>query len=288
MMTRWTRSKKQEGQEGQEGLDIIREFNKLMKSSITGPNCIDPALCNADCCHIHIDIPKFLAEYYLNKGLATKDCFIRGDVFSFALAVTRSNAKCVFYDKDLNGCSLHSSGMKPPQCWIYPTGFSNEPGEEKRFAPDGSITCKKAGGWKVTDLESAKKAELIFKRYVEICISEFIDQNSEDNISNRLKKMFDSLSERIRSGEKLPPNKIAGIVDKWDTFDFLQAEGFSFSMKKFCKANPDCKQEFMECSGLCMQILPILFSKIEQLLDNFIKKNGPKREYSFFELNATD
>jgi hypothetical protein len=47
--------------------------------------------------------------------------------------------------------------MKPPQCWIYPTGFNNEIGEEKQFSDDGTIKCKRASGWWVIDIEKKQK-----------------------------------------------------------------------------------------------------------------------------------
>jgi hypothetical protein len=54
-----------------------------MASAIQGPNCIDEKICHGDCCHIHIDIPRILANYYIEHNLAIKENFIRGEIFSF-------------------------------------------------------------------------------------------------------------------------------------------------------------------------------------------------------------
>ena len=171
-------------------LKKVNQYNLLMKNAIEGPNCINPKICLADCCHIMIDVPKFLAEYYTENDLATKEDFSRGDLFSFKINVTPANSKCVFYDKELNGCSLHSTMHKPPQCWIYPTGFSNDPGEEKSFADDGTIKCKKASGWKIIDVTKTKEAKRIFDDYVAYCENEFAQETVKERIKERLEPFF--------------------------------------------------------------------------------------------------
>ena len=102
---------------------VVRRFNNLMSSAIEGPNCI--FVCHGDCCSIKINVPKILAQEYIKKGDATKDDFIRGDIFSFKLRFDDLKGKCFLYNKKINGCLVHNSGIKPPQCWIYPTKFFN-------------------------------------------------------------------------------------------------------------------------------------------------------------------
>jgi len=117
---------------------ILRRYNRLMKEAIDGPNCIDPNICHGDCCSIKIDVPKVLANEYIKNGWATKDDFIRSDVFSFHQRFDDISGKCFLFDKSLNGCSVHETGIKPPQCWIYPTNFSNP--ENKHYSiPDMSF-----------------------------------------------------------------------------------------------------------------------------------------------------
>jgi len=140
---------------------IIRKYNNLMKSSIIGPNCIDPEICRGDCCSIKIDIPKVLAKEYIKREYATKEDFIRSDIFSFQLRFNEKTGKCFLFDKEINGCKVHNSGIKPPQCWIYPTGFSNPEGKE--------ISCKKTKGWKITNSENLKQAEKLLNYYNFLC-----------------------------------------------------------------------------------------------------------------------
>ncbi|MFX1523240.1 MAG: hypothetical protein ACFFCC_07050, partial [Promethearchaeota archaeon] len=142
--------------------EIVKNFNDLMSSAIRGPNCLD--ICHGDCCSIKIDIPKILAKEYIKRGFASKDDFIRSDVFSFKLRFDEKKAKCFLYDKKINGCLVHNSGIKPPQCWIYPTNFSN---------PDNKdISCKRTKGWKIIDSDKTKEAEDLLQYYIFLCMLE--------------------------------------------------------------------------------------------------------------------
>ena len=139
--------------------EIIERYNFLMNSAIEGPNCLD--VCNGDCCSIKINIPKILAEEYIKRGFAIKKDFIRSDVFSFKLRFDEKKGKCFLFDKNIKGCSVHNSGIKPPQCWIYPTKFSNPDNKE--------ISCKRVKGWKINDSEKTKEAEKLLKYYTFLC-----------------------------------------------------------------------------------------------------------------------
>ena len=138
---------------------IIKKFNYLMKSAIKGPNCTDPSICHGDCCSIKIDVPKILAEEYIKRGYAKKKDFTRSNVFSFQLRFEDKTGKCFLFNKEINGCLVHNTGIKPPQCWIYPTSFSNTFNVE--------IQCKHASGWKIIDSKKTKTAEKLLK----ICFS---------------------------------------------------------------------------------------------------------------------
>ncbi|MBD3353237.1 MAG: hypothetical protein GF364_17285 [Candidatus Lokiarchaeota archaeon] len=260
-------------------LEIVKQFNLLMKSAIQGPSCIDPNICRGDCCHIHIDIPKALAEYYIEQNLAKKSDFIRGSVFSFAIDVKKENAKCVFFDTKLNGCSLHASGMKPPQCWIYPTGFSNEPGEEKQFAENGTIRCKKSSGWWVIDLEKTKTAQELLKKYQEFSEREFKQENSLSNIEKRLELLKGQLVH-------YRPSKIAGIKDGWDKFSPLPADGMSLTFKQFCgsKAQDLNNNHYFDCPHICGPAAERIIEKIKQKIYSYIEMYGAKETYTFYEL----
>ncbi|MEJ2252257.1 MAG: hypothetical protein P8Y97_21665, partial [Candidatus Lokiarchaeota archaeon] len=60
-------SNKTQNLEGYDIIDLIEEFNSLMSSAISGPNCIDKDVCRGDCCSIEIDIPKVLAKRYIEE-----------------------------------------------------------------------------------------------------------------------------------------------------------------------------------------------------------------------------
>lgn len=250
-----------------------------MASAIQGPNCIDEKICHGDCCHIHIDIPRILANYYIEHNLAIKENFIRGEIFSFQLAVRPENSKCVFYDKQLNGCLLHSSGMKPPQCWIYPTGFNNEIGEEKQFSDDGTIKCKRASGWWVIDIEKAKKAHQLLQDYIKYSENELLEENTETKIKER----FHSLRECF---SKTAPKRIAGLIDQWEHFSPLYAEGTCLKLKRYCqridKKTVQCN--FLDCDQICDELLDYVMEDLEKDIIEYIKKNGPRQTYSFFDL----
>ncbi|MBN2156014.1 MAG: YkgJ family cysteine cluster protein [Candidatus Lokiarchaeota archaeon] len=260
-------------------LELIRKYNILMRDSISGPNCIDPSICHADCCHIMIDVPKFLAEHYIGQNIAEKEDFRRGDLFSFKINISTSNSKCVFYDVTTNGCKLHSTLIKPPQCWIYPTGFSNQPSEEKKFADDGTITCKVASRWKITDTTKTSQAKILFNHYVQFCETEFASENTKEKIRIRLEPVFDLL-------KILPPKTIAGVIDGWDHFTVLQSEGISLKLKTLCDqlSRDKCNYEYIECTHVCNEIIEILHRNLLEDILNFVKINGPKHSYSFLEL----
>lgn len=260
-------------------LEKVRQFNRLMAKSIEGPDCIDERVCDGRCCYIHIDVPKFLAEYHVEQGNARMEDFIRGNVFSFQLAVTDDKAKCVFFDENLNGCALHSTEMKPPQCWIYPTGFSNEPGIEKKFDENGKIKCKTADGWWIMDEYAVKQAEKIFKSYVEFCRKEAKFENSEDEVLKRLEHIWDLF-------RQTPPQTVAGLRDSWDSFKILQAEGMSLRMKKYCNEIKGKEEKrYFKCEHACRSVSSLITERIKERLPQYIEKVGFKRDYTLQELD---
>jgi len=253
---------------------VVRRFNNLMSSAIEGPNCI--SVCHGDCCSIKINVPKILAQEYIKQGYATKDDFIRGDVFSFKLRFDDLKGKCFLYNKKINGCLVHNSGIKPPQCWIYPTKFSNPDNKE--------ISCKRAKGWKIINSEKTKEAEKILKYYTFLCQLEAKKELKE------IKHRFNDNSSRnhlIKSLKQTPPSQLAGFKDTWDFITPLSAQGVSLQMKKFCeKYNNNCNIDFLKCSSVCDKVAKGLLDFLQQNLYRFVQKNGPDNEgaYPFFKL----
>lgn len=254
--------------------EIVRRYNFLMRSAIDGPNCID--VCNADCCSIKINVPKILAQKYIEQGYATEEDFIRSDVFSFKLRFDDETGKCFLYNNKINGCLVHKSGIKPPQCWIYPTNFSNPECKE--------ISCKKANGWKIIDLEKTKEAEKLLKYYIFLCQLEA--KKEIRDIKNRIVK---SLSENILYGllKRTSPSQLAGFKDSWDSISILPAEGISLQLKKFCeKLDKKCSKNYLECQSICETVSLKLFKFLQQNIFRYVQKNGPDSdgEYPFIKL----
>jgi Fe-S-cluster containining protein len=248
-----------------------------MKSAIEGPNCLD--ICNGDCCSIRIDVPKIMAEEYIKQGYANKNDFIRGDVFSFKLRFDEKKGKCFLFDKSINGCLVHNSGIKPPQCWIYPTNFSN--------LENSDISCKVANGWRINDPEKAKKAEELLKYYV--FLSQLEAKKEAREIYNRLNEILykNSLLNLLK---QTSPSQLAGFRDTWDCFTTLPAQGVSLQMKKICrKYNEKCEYiayNFLDCRNICGKVAKGLLDFLQQNLLCYVKKQGldSEGEYPFIKL----
>ncbi len=264
---------------------IVREYNTLMSSSIDGPNCIDPNICKGNCCSIKIDMPKILAEEYIRRGYANTPDFIRSDILSFQLRFNFDTGKCFLFDKKLNGCSVHNSGIKPPQCWIYPTTFSN---------PENKIiSCKKAGGWKITDPKNTILAKALLEKYVFLCQIEAkkelrkIKSRLGNKYSTDALKKVESLTKKIK---KLAPIQLGGFIDTWDDFEILSSDGISLQLKKFCsRYNNNCKfipDNFLDCINICDKISYELVELLHNELYKYIKRKGPDvdGEYSLLKL----
>ncbi len=254
---------------------IVRKYNTLMKEAIEGPNCIDPEICRGDCCSIKIDVPKLLAKEYVKREYATKKDFVRGDVFTFQLRFNDKTGKCFLFDKSINGCSVHSSGIKPLQCWIYPTKFANP----ENF----DIKCKKIGGWKIVNPEKAKEAEELLQKFVSLC--EIEAQDESNMISKRIE---DTPTKKILDG--LAPSNLGGLRDAWDHFEVLSAEGISLQMKDFCfRFNKECRfnpDDFLNCKNICDNVAEgiVLFYKMN--ISDYIKSEGlsPDGEYPLIRI----
>lgn len=237
-----------------------------MKGAIEGPNCTDPSICHGDCCSIKIDVPKILAQEYIRRGFAKRTDFIRSNVFSFHLRFDEKTGKCFLFEKTINGCSVHHTGIKPPQCWIYPTNFSN---------PDeNDIECKRASGWRIIDPNKARKAEKLLEEFIDLCKMEA--KKSKKKILKRLKHKKHKLIKKLQT---FPPSELGGVKDTWDHFEPLSAEGYSLQLKKFCKEKKKkCKyledNDFLSCPAICEIIAKEFVEFIKNHINEYIKLMG--------------
>jgi len=261
--------------------DLIQSFNELMKDSIKGPDCTDPSICQGNCCGIQIDVPKILAEKYIDLGYATKHDFIRSNIFSFKLRFDNEKAKCFLFNTKQNGCSVHHSGIKPPQCWIYPTKFDNK---------TKNISCKMVDGWRICNFENTARAKRLLDKYNSYCIDEAKNEirKIEDRIENSVKS--NSKKNIIKELRQYRPSEIGGYQDSWDCIHVLPAEGYSLKLKKFCKKfNNECEflpDNFFECDHVCKEIANSLTQFFKNHFSQLIENHGidPNGKYPFHRL----
>ncbi|MFX1447584.1 MAG: hypothetical protein ACFFCG_05550 [Promethearchaeota archaeon] len=265
--------------------EVLTQFNSFMKSAIEGPNCIDPQICKGDCCSIKIDVPKVLADEYIRRGYAGTNDFVRSNIFSFQLRFNEITGKCFLFDKGINGCSIHNSSIKPPQCWIYPTGFSN--------SEDKKISCKKVSGWKIVDSNKAKQAENLLKIFIFLCK---LEAKKELNL---IKKRLDNSDDKTSKNhtyslkaelKKIAPSSLGGFKDLWEHISLLPAEGLSLQMKKFCFLyKKNClylEDDFINCPNVCETIAIKLVEFLQHNLLLYIKREGADSngEYALYKL----
>ncbi|MHA2391994.1 MAG: YkgJ family cysteine cluster protein [Promethearchaeota archaeon] len=246
--------------------EVVKEFNTLMKSAIEGPNCLK--ICNSDCCSIKIDVPKILAEEYIKQGYADKNDFVRSNVFSFKLKFDEKKGKCFLYNKEINGCLVHNSGIKPPQCFIYPTNF---------YIPNNEqVSCKKAEGWRIIDLQKTEEAKKILEYYLFLCQLE-----AKQEIKKIKERVVHSVSGNCLKHilKKTSPSRISGFKDGWDCFKPLSSEGISLQLKKVCvRYNKSCElipHNFLDCISICDKVADALIKFLQQNLYHYVNKKGP-------------
>lgn len=253
-------------------LRLVKTFNEVIHTSITGPDCLDREICLGECCFIQIPIPKALASYYIQQGWAKKDDFKRGFEFSFVMTADLSSLRCVFFDKTLNGCSLHMTGYKAPQCWVYPTGLDTD---------SLNHTCKKATGWNAENAENLLEAKEILCSYVNICKEEALLENSSEQILVRLH------SNELQKLPILSPYQIAGLQDSWDNFIVIKSDGYSMGMKHFCD-KVQCSKSYFQCEKICSKAYTRFLSFYELYLSKYIKEYGFKQDYPIIEIKKVE
>jgi hypothetical protein len=176
--------------------------------------------------------------------------------------------RCKFFDRELNGCSLHQTGIKPPQCWIYPTGLDPE---------EINTKCKKAEGWDIVLPKNVLDAKELLLKYFAYCKNEANLENSPLVIRERLSKnLYQNLLQH-------KPIDVAGIKDIWDEFIPLTGESINIGIRSFCRET-ECDKEYFSCSQICESVSNQIIDFLMESLPKFIEKNGFKDEYSFLEL----
>lgn len=251
-------------------LDLLRKFNQMIQGIVTGPNCIDPEVCHGDCCFVNMEVPKALCDYYISHGMAEPENFVRSTMFSFKIAMDLQSMKCPFFSREINGCRVHFSGVKVPQCWVYPTGLESDPAKVEH-------SCKRAQGWDIVDFEGAKKTQEILNQYVSLCRQEAEFEQSLEQILNRLKNVdFKILS-------RFAPAHLSGLQDGWDSFEWLESENWNLGLKSICDSI-SCDFSYFECPKVCPSLKNLLQQELPRLVEKQREVHGYQNTLLFSDL----
>ncbi|MHA1683444.1 MAG: hypothetical protein ACTSUE_21070 [Promethearchaeota archaeon] len=260
-------------------LELIGIFNKEMLSNVDGPNCTDATVCDDNCCSIMIDIPDFLARRYIDLHHLNAKQVRRGDAFSWVLNVDEDTSMCCYFNPRINGCQIYLDdlSLRPPQCAVYPAGYT-----------EGSLGCKSnAGPWVVKNKDIGNACKELMEIYKNYCLNE--RKRIEEEFISSLSELLDGSFDVDDCDEK--PSGIAGVRDTWDGFQILHAEGKSLSFKRFCDelggiGMQGCKQSYFECDRTCKSAFALFIEFMKETIPVHVKIHGIKENYSLMELLA--
>ena len=238
-----------------------------MKEAISGPNCLDKKMCRGDCCSIKIDMPRVLAEKLIDLGFATKENFERGEIYSFNIKLNDDSTRCVFFDREINGCKLHQSGFKPPQCWIYPTGFF-----------PNKTDCIHYTNWKIINPVATAEASKLLSIFDDFSKKEFMIEFSTENVIKRLERLQNSIDK-----SNFKPKQISGFTDGWDAFSLYSEDDFNITVSTIC-SEIKCGQEFGTCKSICEQLKHHLVHCAMTTIPVVLKEKGPQITYPLYDL----
>ncbi len=252
-------------------LEMASTFTPEMLGNVDGPDCTDRATCANNCCGIMIDVPGALARHYIRKGYLEARDIRRGDAFAWKLNVNPGTGRCVFYDPAIHGCRIYIEDLasRPPQCAIYPAGYTN-----------GTEKCKAgAGPWIIRDKEKGMACEHLMSVYTANCVREREAVKSHF-INDTRAFLHPEFQAMIRESK---PSTIAGIQDGWTGLEPMTTNGLSFSVKSLCEAL-DCKEDFLGCERACDRLAGELVEFLLETLPGFVETNDLKEVYSILEL----
>ncbi|GAB4321954.1 MAG: hypothetical protein Kow0069_26490 [Promethearchaeota archaeon] len=228
-------------------LSLVRLFNRQMRQGVRGPSCVGATRCPDDCCSIHVDVPRPLVAALAATGeLDLERGVVRAGPFGHQLGVDASRVKCVLHDPETGGCRVHFSGLKPPQCFLYPTGFSR-----------GPKPCKVGRRWTFPDTGLRKAANLTFQRYLALCL-EWGDRERSRLAAGLQVPGRGETAELQGKVAVLPPRMVAGLRLTSAGLVPLMAEGTSLSVRRFCATTSEgtCGStgEFLSCRRTCAPV----------------------------------
>lgn len=248
----------------------VERFNHLMRAHVTGPDCTRPGICPDSCCSIHIDIPRPLEEWYLDEGYLEPAGLLRRGPFGFQLAVDPVTIRCVLFDPVTRGCRVHFTGRKPPQCWVYPTGF--EPGPR---------TCKAGHEWVFPHAPARAEAQALFRAYNARCLA--LGKEERERIAREVVARS-SRGDLVNQLQDRAPATIAGYRIQARGVTLLPAEGRSLVLARLCREHPECQEEFLQCPRLCTPVAEELVATTLPRLAETVKRAPGTDTFTFRDL----
>jgi len=219
-----------------------------------------------------IDIPDCLARQYIERGVLFPENIRRGDVFAWKLNVSSETSRCCFFSPEIYGCQIYvvALELRPPQCAIYPAGYTT-----------GAVACKAgAGPWVVQDKEKGAACEKLLHVYRDFCLAER-ETCKHDLISSADYQLRGHFADLAR---EMPPSSIAGVKDTWHGLEPLEAEGISLTNKHACSGF--CDRPYLECRSVCKPMLDDFIDMLCEVLPAFISARDMKEEYLLRDLVA--
>jgi hypothetical protein len=263
-------------------IDLVQRINHFSAENIVGPGCIDPEKCLGNCCNTSPDIPKILAQEWVNRGLATVDFFLRTDTLAFRPRINPDTRRCVCFDPEVNGCSLHQHNLKPPQCCLYPIEIADMPQnpykDKGTFTQPENINCAghpcRKGYVFTVDASKLAQLEELLAEYFTLTFAESAALKSPSEILEHLQTLLD------QTRSSITPNKFIGIKDCLDGYHPLFSVQPAYDLLTLCEElNLGC--DYFTCTKICETQAENLKKKLATALQGYLSRHHPKDEYYF-------
>lgn len=241
-------------------VEICRQINQLALGTIKGPECIKLDICDAKCCKITPDIPMALVKEYIRLFCANKEDFTKSNTLVARIKLNPSTNRCIFYNQGLNGCSLHSLQLKPPQCVIYPVKLDNK---EHR--------CKKGFPHEVSD-EKLIQINALFDNFFRLAREEYSRLRKKENWICNFNDIF------LEALKFTPPSKIVGFKDLLGEICTITSQNYALEVINYCNEHP-CERVYEECQGVCDVVGRRILDDFILLYDYYNEKEDSRDEF---------
>ncbi len=243
-------------------LEVISKIHQICKFSLTGPDCVDRQICDGACCRTSPDIPPVLATRLVNLGLAQEEDFVPSDFLPFRVRITADTSRCALFDPGINGCKVHFTPLKPPQCWVYPLqlddNFHTPHPSHILYTPNISHTCRKGYQFFVDPQKLGGIRELL-ECYKDLTLDDVKKYQSHDSISRRVQS---NLRPQLSD---LSISSFLGVRVTVTGFKLLRSSGTNFLWADFCTLFK-CETDYSCCRSPCPKIQDTICDLVINLL----------------------